>query len=559
MLIGHDGNDDLRGGTGDDILKGKSGNDILAGSLGNDDLQGGSGNDSLDGSSGDDKLDGGSGKDELFGGAGNDYLMGQDGNDHLEGGNGNDYLLGQAGNDYLNGNDNDDELLGGSGNDKLYGGFGNDNLNGGGGNDYLEGSFNNDQLQGGAGDDTLDGGAGNDLLYGDKATDPIGGRDRLFGGPGQDQLFGYAGNDHLEGGEDPDQLFGAEGKDYLLDDADGKNTLDGGPGKNRIEYLFQPGDLHAAVAANNKSLRLAGTDRKFPDSGFTFLTTGTWLSNTESVSGGFRYTYTTTGDVYIDLNNDRELDLVNDLLVRNGMTLVTLTSHSEEESVINPKSLAFSILPAPVKDFLQSIKKSTGLDIGLPDISVGIASGYSLMQMKTYDSAPLRDSQPYLYFTIESGLKLGFGNVELTSTTASNYLPTGSFSLVVDPTDVFVYAKALAEGSGVGVGVSTSGRMPFRPVVSLDSWDGEIYGHIQLDLTGVPLPSGFSADGTILLDLDANDDGKTALNMSKSLGKVAPEGNFWDELGKPWMTLASASMEASISETSRSSSRKTRS
>ena len=327
----------------------------------------------------------------------------------------------------------------------------------------------------------------------------------------------------------PTSLFGHQGNDYLLDDADGTNTLDGGLGTNRIEYFFLPGDLHADVATGGTSLRLAGTDRKFRDSGFTLLTTGIWQTQTQTVSGGFKYTFSTTGDVYIDLNGDRQLDTNNDLLVKSGMTLVTRAAPSVEESVVDPASMSFSLLPAPLTSFLESIKDSTGLEIDLPNITVGIASGHALRQAD--DSLPLRDSQPYLHFTVTSGLTLKFGNVELTSNTANSYLPQGSFSLVVDPTDVFVYAKATGGGLGAAVGISTGGRIPFRPEASLDAWDGEIFGHVQLDLIGVPLPSGFSVDGTVLLDLDANDDGKTALNMATSLGAVAPEGNFWQRLG----------------------------
>ncbi len=101
----------------------------------------------------------------------------------------------------------------------------------------------------------------------------------------------------------------------------------------------------------------------------------------------------------------------------------------------------------------------------------------------------------------------------------------GSGELLIDR------ARSLGGGLGAAVGVSTGGRIPFRPEASLSAWDGEIYGHVQLDLIGVPLPSGFSVDGTALLDLDANDDGKTALNMATSLGAVAPTGNFWNRLG----------------------------
>ncbi len=73
VLIGGDGDDELRGFAGrDNVIDGGAGNDTLVGSNGNDTLIGGAGNDLLEGGAGDDLLIAGPGTDTLRGGSGSD-------------------------------------------------------------------------------------------------------------------------------------------------------------------------------------------------------------------------------------------------------------------------------------------------------------------------------------------------------------------------------------------------------------------------------------------------------------------------------------------------------
>ena len=78
VLIGGEGNDELRGFAGrDNVIDGGAGNDTLVGSAGNDTLLGGTGDDLLEGGAGDDLLIAGPGTDTLRGGSGSDtYRLG---------------------------------------------------------------------------------------------------------------------------------------------------------------------------------------------------------------------------------------------------------------------------------------------------------------------------------------------------------------------------------------------------------------------------------------------------------------------------------------------------
>ena len=90
MLIGGDGNDELRdyddrnlfyGGNGNDRIFDGNGASTMWGGSGNDTIVAEGGADLLYGEAGDDYLNGGAGADRLYGGSGNDYMLGGTGAD----------------------------------------------------------------------------------------------------------------------------------------------------------------------------------------------------------------------------------------------------------------------------------------------------------------------------------------------------------------------------------------------------------------------------------------------------------------------------------------------
>ncbi|CAM3253516.1 calcium-binding protein [Nocardioides dubius] len=181
VLVGGNGDDQLRGGPGADVFQPGKGHDVVTGGPGDTvsyaDATSGviaklgapiSGSDVL------------SGVTRLVGGPGADKLTGTPGADRISGGGGNDVIAGQGG---------ADALTGGAGNDLIRGDAGNDAVTGGSGGD---------RLYGGAGNDGLTGDSGNDRLYGDA------GADRLSGGTGKDRLVGASGRDRCDGGSQRD-------------------------------------------------------------------------------------------------------------------------------------------------------------------------------------------------------------------------------------------------------------------------------------------------------------------------------------------------------------------
>lgn len=246
MILGNDGNDDLKGGPGDDTLIGGPGTDLETG--GDDDdvfdqgfvpdprdeLLGGSGRDTADYSdrTGDLRLsldgkfnDGEAGEADflapsievILAGSGNDRVSGNEKDNVLDAGPGFDTLdhsgtaggvtvdlkahtatgpgvgndevysfekvIGGPGGDILKGRPGEDVLHGGPGRDKIFGGGGKDKLKGGAGDDEIEGGGGKDKLKGGAGSDKMDGGGGDDDLFGGAGVD------FLAGGPGFDRCY----------------------------------------------------------------------------------------------------------------------------------------------------------------------------------------------------------------------------------------------------------------------------------------------------------------------------------------------------------------------------------
>lgn len=179
-------------------------------------------------------------RNERTGGDGADSLIGTDSTDLLFGLGGNDTLRGLAGDDMLIGGAGNDSLDGGPGDDRMEGGAGNDRMDGGPGNDWMHGGSQNDTLRGHDGDDTLIGGQGDDRLEGGN------GHDHLDGGFGEDWLDGGAGDDWLLGGNMADTLIGGQGND-TLEGQYGRDVIDGGPGDDWIHGGAMADTIHGGT------------------------------------------------------------------------------------------------------------------------------------------------------------------------------------------------------------------------------------------------------------------------------------------------------------------------
>jgi Ca2+-binding RTX toxin-like protein len=233
------------------------------------------------GTEGDDNIRARRGSDCIFGLGGNDYIHGGNGEDYIRGGDGDDRLVmtgdglpGQGGLAYIRffGDAGDDELKiyqrgiaelhGGEGNDRLYGAAGPDYLFGGPGDDFLQSDqgpnnsnypHGDDRMNGGAGDDVLKGGGGRDKLTGGA------GADELYGGPGGDSYSGFNVDDTIDDGGTP-----TEGRDLL-------RTWEAGPrveGPNDSPFdAFAAGIENFILNYNGGNIDASGFDQLSDEDG----------------------------------------------------------------------------------------------------------------------------------------------------------------------------------------------------------------------------------------------------------------------------------------------------
>ncbi len=292
-MVGHAGNDTLRGGSGIDNIVGGHGNDFLFGNAGNDRIVGSAGNDTIEAGSGDDMV---------FGSfTGTNTIAGQDGNDTIYGGNFVDNIMGGNGIDKIFAFDGDDVINTGAG--------GVPSNNGGdvtaqgelvlglGGNDRITGGGGWDVLYGGDGDDIIVGGSGQNWIFGQNGDDNLTGAnnpvvsvpgnasfqtlDYIRGNLGNDTIRGLGNTDALYGDEGDDELYGGDGWDVLVGWT-GNDIINGQSGRDRVQFDGNTANYKITteqgryVADDTRSNNLTGKDTISgfaADEFFSFVTT----------------------------------------------------------------------------------------------------------------------------------------------------------------------------------------------------------------------------------------------------------------------------------------------
>ncbi|MDO9526852.1 MAG: hypothetical protein Q7J57_15160, partial [Gemmobacter sp.] len=264
-ILGHTGNEIIRGGAGADEMYGLGGIDTLdytgsstginvhlglgSGIGGDADGDTFTGFENVRGSSYSDQLTGDAAANRLYGGNGSDQINGEGGNDVIAGGEGFDSLYGGAGHDWLDYRDSADGVfvdamrdaasdgheafdliqgfegfIGSSFNDQILGRADvGETIRGGLGADYLDGNSGIDTLDYTGSDaavyvnlanGTASGGhAQGDVFHNFENLTGSAHGDQLSGDDGNNVLRGAAGNDTLSGGAGVDTLFGGAGAD----------------------------------------------------------------------------------------------------------------------------------------------------------------------------------------------------------------------------------------------------------------------------------------------------------------------------------------------------------
>ena len=255
ILVSTGTNDVVLGGSGADMIYARGGDSIIRGGTGNDTIYGGNAADKLDillGDEGDDQVKGDKGTDIIYGGEGDDILDGGEGVDLVVGGAGDDEIEGGGGNDYIIGGEGDDTLTGDAGADLFIfsDGDGDDTITDfDTANDVIDltsfdSSISWDDLSAkfsaitdpddpntvtgveidlsdfGGGTITLEGVTSTGDLTSDMFNLPI------IGDENADTLTGGAGDDWIDGGAGDDTLTGGSGADtFTFDAGDGDDTI----------------------------------------------------------------------------------------------------------------------------------------------------------------------------------------------------------------------------------------------------------------------------------------------------------------------------------------------
>lgn len=151
-------------------------------------------------------------------------------------------------------------------------------------------------------------------------------------------------------------------------------------------------------------------------------------------------------------------------------------------------------------------------EIGTPVIAdVGLDYGSNLADLE----APLVDSRQYLFFKFSAGFEASIGPIGFEA-------PGGqSVTFVLDPLDPFFFLTGslpgLSEIGGVedlGIAMSLQGLIPFVPDTTwgigdeIGNFDANLYLQGVIPFARLPL----NLDGSLVVDVDVNDDGKTLFN-----------------------------------------------
>ncbi len=151
-------------------------------------------------------------------------------------------------------------------------------------------------------------------------------------------------------------------------------------------------------------------------------------------------------------------------------------------------------------------------EIGTPVIAdVGLDYGSNLADLE----APLVDDRQYLFFKFSAGFEASVGPIGFKA-------PGGqSVTFVLDPQDPFFFLTGslpgLSEIAGVedlGIAMSLQGLIPFTPQTTwgigddIGNFDANLYLQGVIPFARLPL----NLDGSLVVDVDANDDGNTLFN-----------------------------------------------
>jgi hypothetical protein len=283
-------------------------------------------------------------------------------------------------------------------------------------------------------------------------------------------------------------LLNRNGAPAVLQDVDGvtsgpKLTFGLIPGTPTPDQLAATGNLAASLSGNAVTIN--------GPSGIGFQLLGHWI---DMVAPNGSHTFTAYDGVTL-----HTVSGLRDIVLKTGAP-VTVTTQGLGLGVDGGElaSISWAGIPLnsddPTSPFRQ-LGSQYGLSVSTGGTNWGIKLGGDLGSL----GVPLNPGVPYLYYSSTSGNGVSFGNVTVSPSNSQ------SFSVAVDPADPSV----MVESNGFGFGASLKGEIPYIPTNLPDGIaDPRIYGNVyftgSVDLGELPA----SVTGSVVIDLDANNDGR---------------------------------------------------
>lgn len=276
---------------------------------------------------------------------------------------------------------------------------------------------------------------------------------------------------------------------------------------------------------DGSSLHIAGP------TGHGFSLTGTWTQKTSGTGDATQTTYTATGLLKL-----RSVVGEIPIPIPAGATVrITTAPHKWGKYFGEIESMDLGIKIGPT-DFSTPFGRTWGL-VFKNDVAGlnhggggwGIRLGSDPLLKST--DLPLNPDVPYLFYTDTRGFFANFGGIN------ANVKNSVGFSVVVDPSDsFFIGAKGVPVVGDVAFAVSTRGLIPFTPNATPSAWTGEqMFGNVYikagLDISAIAPQVPVNIDGDVVIDLDANNDGKFLGGLKSNISRMLATGFTPEALG----------------------------
>lgn len=364
---------------------------------------------------------------------------------------------------------------------------------------------------------TFDGGHGDDSFNAMQLTGvPL---TSISGGPGNDKLMGSSGNDVFYGSPGIDSYSGFFGNDILHRNGHRGFFDDNGLGRDVTTGLYTGKMNYNELTVRNSMLyaRQNPKDAKEIElygpsgAGFAIRADSGWDITDDRRTK--RTTYSANGS-FVRLETAEGPDITLPASIFDHIVVNQSFKYGSHGAGVVLAGTRFDVTDA-FSSVADTVAERTGMNLTLPTIGGGIALGGTLDNL----GLPVAPSVPYLFATASPTTKLSLSNGNVSVTVPK----TGwGISAVIDPSDEGGMFKLTSPEVSVGFGWSDDGEFVYTPDklaknVRNPKIAGELYVHGSGPLGSLPV----DLTGEMVVDLDANNDGRMASVSVSDIGRIA--------------------------------------